>query len=200
LALSLSFVACDGGGGDDDSSGDDAPLRVGCDDAVLEAAVLSLGSWSLRNSCAHFFSASMGENDFRLAISFNVPDTTMESIGMSFVLSLDARTVANQIGGSLEVQTGEHLSHFDCMQSPSFDDVLSRVSQPVVAQQWDAVAGTATMVVTSIEGDEGPGGPILFSGDVVLSGVTVELLGNPGTICVLPDTTWADQAFGWNPS
>ena len=126
-------------------------------------------------------------------MSFDVPATTTKTVGMLFVLSLDGATVANQVGGWLEVQAGSNLSYLDC------NDALEPGMEPVVSQQWAPVAGTATMEVTALTGEAWTGGPMTFSGEVSLSGVTVELVGNPGTICELPDATWTNQSFGWLP-
>jgi len=203
LALLFCFPACEPPERDDDdsSSGDDDDSIAGDDDdstaapvtcTALEAALQNLANWPVKTSCGHFFSASTAGNDYRLAVSFVVTETA-PTVGMSFVLPLDGTAVANQVSGALQIQTGYNLNTWDC------NDALDPSMKPIVTEQWNPIAGTATLQVTAVDGEAWPGGPTLFSGDVILENVDVEPDIQQGTTCQVPDTTWSGQSFGWLP-
>ena len=187
----------DSGADDDDSSSpaddDDAtPPPPVCDDAVLEAALSTLGSWPIQISCGHSFYTGTAADTFRLGMSFSVPSVP-ETVGMTWSQSFDGAPLPDLVTGIFEVQAGANLTVNDC------NDALDPFNQPVVAQQWDPIAGTATMTVDVVNGEAWPGGPLLFDGSVTVSSVTVELAGSPGTVCELPDTTWTGLSLGWLP-
>ncbi len=204
LCVCFSFTAC-GPGGDDDDSGvaddddsgvagdDDDTTSLPADCSALTAALADLASWPVQTSCSYFFSASTSANDYRLAVSFGVPETPPPTVGTSFVISLDGNAVANQVTGSLQIQAGSNLNTWDC------NDALDPSMEPVVSQQWNPIAGTATLQVTAVDGEAWPGGPTLFTGDIILQDVDVEPGTQPGTTCGVPDTTWTDRSFGWLP-
>ncbi len=196
LSLAGCFTACEPRGDDDDSAGasdddDSAPATTDC--AALDAALQNLASWPVQTSCSYFFSASTSANDYRLALSFGVPETPPPTVGTSFVISLDGNAVANQVTGSLQMQAGSNLNTWDC------NDALDPSMEPVVSQQWNPIAGTATLLVTAVDGEAWPGGPTLFTGDILLQDVDVEPDTQQGTPCDVPDATWTDRSFGWLP-
>ena len=201
LPLTLLLVGCGPRSDDDDDSAlDDDDSALGDDDdatapsnhcAALDAALTDLNTWPLLTSCSYFFSASTAANDYRLALSFGVAEATTPTAGMSFVLSFDGSTVANQVTGALQTQRGSNLNLWDC------NDALDPSQEPLVTDQWDPVAGTATLHVTSVNGEAWPGGPTLFTGDVSLQGIEVQPSTRQSESCAVPDTTWVDRGFGW---
>ncbi|HCP44825.1 MAG TPA: hypothetical protein DIU15_02175, partial [Deltaproteobacteria bacterium] len=179
---------------DDDDTGDDddSATILACDDALLEAALVSLGTWPQQSSCSTSFSTATTSDDFRLAANFTGASSN-PVVGMTWSLSFDGTALPDLVSGSLEVQTGSSLSVNDC------NDALDPHNQPAVTQQWDPIAGSATMSVTEVFTPGWVGGPTPFNGSVELNSVIVELSGSPGTTCEVPDTTWPSLYLGWWP-
>ncbi|MCO4771268.1 MAG: hypothetical protein KDA24_14640, partial [Deltaproteobacteria bacterium] len=178
---------------DDATADDDDDSPPACADAALETALTSLAVWPQQNACAYFFSTASTDNDFRLGMSLQIPEESTLAVGDSFVLALDGTEPANVVPGTLEVQAGVRLNNFDC------NDAIVPGDEPAVSQQWDAVDGTATVVVDQLNGEAWPGGPMTFTATVSVSGVVVELDSAPGSTCLVPDASWANQSMGWLP-
>ena len=186
----------DSAGDDDDSAGDDddsSPPTPACDDVALQTSLSSLSTWSAPIPCSHIMSIGNAADTVRIGVLFQVLSSVTEVVGMTWSLPLDGSTLPDQVPGSLEVQTGTDLTLYDC------EDDIDPNLLPVVVQQWDAIAGVATMTVDQLNGKAWTGGPLLFDGTVELSGVVVELSGSPGTTCTLPDISWSGLNLGWLP-
>ncbi len=99
--------------------------------------------------------------------------------------------LSGPVAGTFEGQTGSNLLANDC------NDALDPFNQPAIVQQWDPIAGSATLTVDSVIGEQFPSGPLTFDGSVSLSGVVLELDGSPGVTCAVPDSMWTGLYLGW---
>jgi hypothetical protein len=182
---------------DDDSADDDdddsSPPVTSCDDPALEAALQTLGAWGSQISCSYSLFTSTQPDNFRLAASFYPPSIPGPTVGANWTQSFGSTALSTDVSGIFEVQTGTSLSHYDC------NDAIVPGLVPVVAQQWDPISGVATMSVTALNGEAWSGGPMMFTGDVAVVGVVVELEGSPGTTCTVPNTTFTGLNLGWLP-
>jgi len=177
LFLALALAGCDDSGvlvGDDD---DMAP--TGCGEEV-EAALAVLGHWQAVVSCGAMFmgTAPDAAQTIALTLQLDLHDERFEE-GATYAVVLDGDE------GSLAVETGENLLHYDCNDALWLEEIVER--------HWYAVEGTATLEIIEAH-DEWD-----VLGRLTLSGVEVEDPENPGSGCPVPDTTWDSLHIGWLP-
>ena len=170
---------------DDDVADDDDSAVVGCPDAALEAALAAVYTWPRLTTCASAaFYTGQADEDVRLATEFDIDSDPV--VGHSYTIVLgDEMDTKDEVPGTLVVQQGTHLMEYDC------NDAIS--VEPVVDREWQGFAGTATLVVTALNGMAG------WQADVTLTGVQVRATDDPSAVCEVPDTTWSALAFGWLP-
>ena len=73
LLLGLAPACAPSTDDDDSADDDDSPPSGSCGDPALAEALQTMGSWSIKISCGHFFSAATAADTFRLGVGFNVP-------------------------------------------------------------------------------------------------------------------------------
>ena len=195
LALVVALAGCndsgalvgddDDNGGDDDDTGsageddDDDAAPQGCGEDV-EQALADIANWEELVSCGSMSMATAPDADQTLAVSIRLDlqaEDLEEGESISVALAGD--------GGSLHLETGENLLHYDCNDALWLEEI--------VEQRWEAVAGTALLDVVAWE-DEWD-----VTARLELVGVVMRDPQDPGSSCAIPDTTWESLHIGWLP-
>ena len=178
---------------DDDDLGDDddaTTTALDCDSPEILETLESLSSWSTLNSCGSaFFSVATADQTVRFGVSMDLPEENPGEVGTEWTLWFDDGSPPDDAPGEVVFSLGENLSTVDC------NDAIEKGNTPQVQLTRSPVGGSVTLTVDAIDGEEWPGGPVLFEGTVSFENL---MLATPdGSLCRIPNASWSNRSFGW---
>jgi len=190
-SLLVVLPACDDGADDDtadddDAGDDDDSLGTSCADLEADVGLAAVTSWPRITSCGNaYFGAANLEDTAHLHGYIEVVEPV---VGATHSVVFDGSPgPEDQVAGRVVLDQGSDLSTTLCNDKDS-------PPGPVISRSWNAVSGTATLTVDSLD----PQGFGEHYGTVEFVDVVVESE-EDGTLCPIPDLTLTELFFGWDP-